>query len=583
MIRGPDLSVIIPCLNEEENITLLVDRLLAALAAERIRAEIILVDDGSKDGTWGRIQEQERLHPEVRGVRHEGNRGIAAGWESGFKVSRGKRVAIMDADLQYRPEDLVVLYKYHLSEGSDIVQGWRHLRDTPRGLRSLVSRSLGFLLRFLFSTDLHDIKSGFAVFTREAFTKSLGRSFNYRSFQTFIFINAIARGLTVEEVPVAFDRRQAGVSFIRNPFMRALKVSPDFAKAFCEFRLSQAVTHPWRHLRQLALALFITLGLLAILLRYIDWEQFEETFRSSHPGYLALGFGLLLLTYLLRVVRIRRALPDVKLSRIILFGVTAMHNFIRNIVPLRLGEFSFIYLINKKSGCGLSRGTLVFYVLAVADLISILLLAVVGISALYFGRSQEQFGLMMGLSAAICILVTGIFFLTDRLIHIVERLLDHIASRTRTRLASAIRTVQQRAGRVREAFERLSWPTLVEILAYSTLIWVTRFGVTYMILLAIQVPIHFHEVIIASAISILLGTIPIQGIAGFGSYEATWTIGFCAVGLSRAQAVMASLYSHITVLVYLTVLALAGTVVMGSTPGISGKRSVANEGDISGG
>jgi phenylacetate-CoA ligase len=100
-----DLSVVVPCFNEEANLGNLVERIRETMTMANIATEIVLVDDCSRDRTRQIIEELSRQHPFVLGVFHERNQGIASGWRSGLEASHGPAIAIMDADLQYAPEE----------------------------------------------------------------------------------------------------------------------------------------------------------------------------------------------------------------------------------------------------------------------------------------------------------------------------------------------------------------------------------------------------------------------------------------------------------------------------------------------
>src|SRR5438093_7701223 len=93
------LSVVAPCLNEEVNVAVLTDRLFAAAGEAGIPTELVLVDDGSTDGTWDAIRRlRDRFGDSVAGVRHTANRGIAESWRSGLGAARGSYVCFIDAD-----------------------------------------------------------------------------------------------------------------------------------------------------------------------------------------------------------------------------------------------------------------------------------------------------------------------------------------------------------------------------------------------------------------------------------------------------------------------------------------------------
>ncbi len=232
-----DLSIIVPCYNEEQNLRELVERMTSILELFRIRAEIILVDDQSRDNTRAVIRELMAVHPAVVGVFHEENRGIAGGWRSGLAVSRAPLLAITDADLQYAPEDLPRLYQILKRERTDIVQGWRIAKTFKGAYRYGLSLAFSFLLNLLFGTRLRDIKSGFLCTKREIFAAMLETRFQYRYLQHFIVVNAVSKGYRLRQEPILFWDRHAGESFIRSPLRFGLSSLGDLPRAFWEFRV----------------------------------------------------------------------------------------------------------------------------------------------------------------------------------------------------------------------------------------------------------------------------------------------------------------------------------------------------------
>ncbi|HQB44352.1 MAG TPA: glycosyltransferase family 2 protein, partial [Polyangiaceae bacterium] len=162
------LSVIAPCFNEEFNVPALVERVLRVFDRGDLQGELILIDDGSSDGTRRVIEEQQSQHPDrVVGRFHARNSGIAASWKTGVAVSRGAYVCIIDSDLQYQPEDILRLFRTLIETSVDIVQGWRSAVGRERGTRYHLSRGLNTILNSAFDMSLRDNKSGFVVCTRE--------------------------------------------------------------------------------------------------------------------------------------------------------------------------------------------------------------------------------------------------------------------------------------------------------------------------------------------------------------------------------------------------------------------------------
>lgn len=144
------LSIVVPCMNEEESIPLLVDR-LAKVIEGHDSAEIILVDDGSTDGTWAAIEAAHVKVPQVRGVMLSANRGHQVALTAGLEAARGERVFMLDADLQDPPEILADMMTL-MDQGYDVVYG----RRTERQGESLFKKATAFLF-YRFLNSLSDI------------------------------------------------------------------------------------------------------------------------------------------------------------------------------------------------------------------------------------------------------------------------------------------------------------------------------------------------------------------------------------------------------------------------------------------
>ena len=168
-----ELAVVIPTLNERENVSQLLERIDIALKG--IKWEVIFVDDDSTDGTTQLVRQIARHRTEVRIIHRIGRRGLASACVEGILSSSAPCVAVMDADMQHdeavlpqmlqvlKEQDLDIVVGSRYSEGGG-VKGWDKRR-------LLMSRIAGLLARIITKANLHDPMSGFFVMRRETFDR----------------------------------------------------------------------------------------------------------------------------------------------------------------------------------------------------------------------------------------------------------------------------------------------------------------------------------------------------------------------------------------------------------------------------
>ncbi|HEY5675290.1 MAG TPA: glycosyltransferase family 2 protein, partial [Myxococcales bacterium] len=137
-MERPQISVVIPLFNEEENVQPLLDELFAELGKLGRTHEVICVDDGSRDGTFAKLSRLAAQRPELRVIRFRLNFGQTAAMSAGIEASRGEVIVPMDADLQNDPGDIGRLLA-QLDAGSDVVSGWRRQRQDREFGRKLPS------------------------------------------------------------------------------------------------------------------------------------------------------------------------------------------------------------------------------------------------------------------------------------------------------------------------------------------------------------------------------------------------------------------------------------------------------------
>ena len=162
-----DLSIVISLYNEEESLHELVEWIESVMQKEGYVYEIVMVDDGSKDGSWKIVKELSEKNPCIRGIRFRRNYGKSAALYHGFKAAEGRVVVTMDADLQDSPEEIPEMYRMVVEEGYDIVSGWKKQRFDNKLTKNIPSKLYNATARWVTGIKLHDMNCGLKAYRNE--------------------------------------------------------------------------------------------------------------------------------------------------------------------------------------------------------------------------------------------------------------------------------------------------------------------------------------------------------------------------------------------------------------------------------
>ncbi|MCX2726261.1 glycosyltransferase family 2 protein [Thermomicrobium sp. 4228-Ro] len=204
-VRG-SLSLVLPAYNEAANLEAVVRRALAVLPELVERFEIIIVDDGSRDGTDEIAERLAREDQRIRVVHHPVNRGYGAALRSGFAASHGELVMFMDADQQFDPADFAHLAPF--LPHADIVAGYRVRRRDP-WIRLVYAALFNAAMRLLFGITVRDIDCAFKVL-RGDLVRALDLRMNGALVNTELLAKAQRAGATIVEVGVHHYPRLSG-------------------------------------------------------------------------------------------------------------------------------------------------------------------------------------------------------------------------------------------------------------------------------------------------------------------------------------------------------------------------------------
>lgn len=200
------VSVIIPCYNEIHTIR----EIVAQVVAVNVASEILIIDDGSKDGTRDILPEIEQQYAVVRVILHEQNSGKGAAVSTGFKNAKGDVFIIQDADLEYDPRDYPHLLQPIEENRAKVVYGSRFLggpRKTMFFWNMVANKFLTLVTNILYNTILSDMETCYKVFRAEVVRDMKIRSRRF-DFEPEVTAKVLKKGIRIYEVPISYNGRE---------------------------------------------------------------------------------------------------------------------------------------------------------------------------------------------------------------------------------------------------------------------------------------------------------------------------------------------------------------------------------------
>lgn len=203
----PKYSIVVPFHNEEENVTVMYDRLKAVMEQVGESFELVLVDDGSNDRTYRLLEEIAAVDSRVLVVKLRRNFGQTSALAAGFDHTQGDFVIAMDGDLQHDPAEIPNFLE-KLEEGYDVVSGWRKNRIDNFVMRRFPSRCANWLMAKLSGVNIHDFGTTFKAYRREV----IHNVPLYGEMHRFIPALAAWYGASICEIPIKNVHRERGKS-----------------------------------------------------------------------------------------------------------------------------------------------------------------------------------------------------------------------------------------------------------------------------------------------------------------------------------------------------------------------------------
>ena len=209
MDKTLDLTIIVPLFNESESLPELVRWIDRTLDGRGWEYEIIMVDDGSTDGSWKVVRELAEADGRIHGIRFRRNYGKSAALYHGFKAAKGNVVVTMDADLQDSPDEIPEMYRMVTEDGWDVVSGWKQHRQDNKLTKNLPSKLYNATARWITGIHLHDMNCGLKAYRNEV-VKNIEVYGEMHRYIPYLAKNAGFERIT--EKPVHHQKRKYGKS-----------------------------------------------------------------------------------------------------------------------------------------------------------------------------------------------------------------------------------------------------------------------------------------------------------------------------------------------------------------------------------
>ncbi len=221
-----DISLVVPLYNEVESLPELSSWISRVMDTHGFSYELILIDDGSSDGSWETIENLKASIPAIVGIKFRRNYGKSAALNVGFEASQGDVVITMDADLQDSPDEIPELYRKIKEEGFDLVSGWKRKRHDPLS-KTIPTKLFNGATRWMSGIhNLHDFNCGLKSYRKEV-VKSIEV---YGEMHRYIPVIAKWAGFTkiteqvVEHRPRQYGKTKFGFSRFINGFLDLLSI-----------------------------------------------------------------------------------------------------------------------------------------------------------------------------------------------------------------------------------------------------------------------------------------------------------------------------------------------------------------------
>jgi hypothetical protein len=309
-------------------------------------------------------------------------------------------------------------------------------------------------------------------------------------------------------------------------------------------------------LKRILISILITIGIIVFLLTRISLKDLYNLLKNIDPFWFILGSTGYLLAILSRAFRYKWLIHSREIPLLELFKISVLYHLSLMVLPSKLGELSYPYLLNKISGMSITEGMASLIASRVYDFfifLIIFLFASIGLQG--FFKIKLFFIILLSLFSIGLILL--LFFYMSNCLRHFSNFLGRISQWVGLRKSKSLQWIQKKINEMAEDFYTIkARRTYFPVTVASLVSWLMIFSMFYAFLRGFGIEVSFLKGVFGSAIAVIANALPISGIGNWGTLEAGWAAGFLIVGLSKEKAIATGFGTHIMAFVICAIMGI---------------------------
>jgi uncharacterized protein (TIRG00374 family) len=302
-------------------------------------------------------------------------------------------------------------------------------------------------------------------------------------------------------------------------------------------------------MKKILISIILTIVLLYVLLSKITYSDINKLFSIISPWWLLMVWGVYFIYLQLIRLRFSVLMHSKKIGLWSMFSIVTIHNLCNRLLPLKTGEASYVYLLKRQHALPAAEGTATLVIARIFDYVTVSLFFV--LSSLLLLKSTPPYVAKVTLVISVLLLLSIIILFSITAVGLrMIAFLEKIFAWTKLDRFSVTSVVIKKSHEVIDSFRIISSiQTYLYAFLISSLSWGCMFFMYYLLLRGMNLNTHILKVVVGSTFCVFTNILPLHGVAGLGTYETGWTLGFLMVGFSKAVSISSAFIVHLFFLI----------------------------------